>query len=301
MTPPLVLRRATSALALLSVLAAPLAAQNVLFTDYNGKFLAVMRAHGNTPFVEAGGKLVAGDGQRYTLQKAPEYLPYFVSVRDFTVKTRHLNTDGSELNHEFLLQGKLESPLDLDDVFIVLEMHSERAGKVLFLQEVGNLAAGEQKTVTVTTLLASAIGEGKYQFHLFSHGHELLHSRMPSLQRDEALDRMTLRRIAGVQDAAPQPLIGPGPEYPPELLKAGNKGQAIIALRIGANGQVYDPKVKSATDPAFGEAALVAARLWRFLPRVKAGRPVETSVELPFNFSPPGKSAKDSCLSSGRG
>lgn len=76
---------------------------------------------------------------------------------------------------------------------------------------------------------------------------------------------MTQKRIAGVQEAPPQPLLGPGPEYPPSLLKAGANGQAIIALRIGVNGQVYDPTVKSAMAPAFGEAALVAVRLWRFL------------------------------------
>ena len=44
MTPPLVLGRVPNTLTLLCLLAAPLAAQNVLFNDYNDKFLAVVRA-----------------------------------------------------------------------------------------------------------------------------------------------------------------------------------------------------------------------------------------------------------------
>jgi TonB family protein len=50
---------------------------------------------------------------------------------------------------------------------------------------------------------------------------------------------------------------------------------------------VLDPQVKEASDPAFGESAVVAARQWRFLPRVKNGRAVETQVDMPFDFAPP--------------
>jgi TonB family protein len=53
------------------------------------------------------------------------------------------------------------------------------------------------------------------------------------------------------------------------------------------NARVHDPTPKCTTDPAFGEAALEAVRFWRFLPKVKDGRPVEALVELPFSFTPP--------------
>lgn len=45
--------------------------------------------------------------------------------------------------------------------------------------------------------------------------------------------------------------------------------------------------LKSATDPAFGEAALAAIRQWRFLPEMKGGLAVEQSADLPFAFVPP--------------
>ena len=89
--------------------------------------------------------------------------------------------------------------------------------------------------------------------------------------------------------AAPRPFVGPSPEYPPGLRKAKVKGEAMIRLQIRANGAVLDPQVRSASDPAFGEAALAAIRMWRFLPKVKDGRPVGTEAEMPFSFvySPP--------------
>ncbi len=284
-----VLRRAARALAWSGLLVAPLAAQNVLFTDLDGKFVAVRKARFNNPYVEMDGKLAVADGRKYVLQKAPEYRPEFIDVRNLEVKSRYLNVTGSEINHEFILGAQLKTPYRLDDVFIVLELNTERAGKVLFLQEVGDLTPNDSKTISVTVPVNGGLGEGKYKFHLFAGGLEVLTTKMTPEFRDRVLDEMTRKRIAGVQDAEPKPFTGPAPEYPRALLKSGATGHVVIALRIGANGQTHDPKVVSATDPAFGEAALTAVRLWRFLPQVKDGRPVETTVNLPPDFSPPGK------------
>jgi TonB family protein len=53
------------------------------------------------------------------------------------------------------------------------------------------------------------------------------------------------------------------------------------------NGSVAVRQVKHASKPAFGESALAAARQWRFLPKVKAGKPEAVTVEMPFNFNEP--------------
>ena len=90
-------------------------------------------------------------------------------------------------------------------------------------------------------------------------------------------------------EADVKPFIGPSPVFPDSLLKTKTKGQAIIALQVGANGRVHDPVVKNATEPAFGASALEAVREWRFLPRVKNGHAVDSQVEMPFEFSPPSK------------
>ncbi len=284
-----VLRRIVPVLTFLGLLAAPLAAQNILFADRDGKYFAVRRVHGNDPIVEVDGKMAVADGHHYTLKKTDEYLPVFVELQNVEVKSRTLNMNGSSMNRTFLFQATLVTPYDLDDVFLVLELNTNDAGKALFLQEIGQLESRQYKSISVALPMAFGLGGGKYVLHLFAGGQEVLQSKIPPLERDAAVDRMTRKRIAGVQEAAPTLLTGPAPEYPSTLFKPKSKGQAVISIRIGANGQVYDPAVKSATEPAFGESALAAVRLWRFLPRVQRGRPVETRVDVPFNFAPPEK------------
>jgi TonB family protein len=239
-------------------------------------------------------KLVIADGRRFVLNPAKEYLPAFVAVRNLEVKISYLDMDGSALNHDFQLRAALETPYRLEDVFIVLELNTESAGKVLFLQEVGQLNPREPRTVAVRVPLSSGLGSGHYLFHLFSQGMEVLQSEIPPLERDEAVDRMILARLPAEPDASPQIFLGPEPEYPAALLKAKVTGRAVVTLRLRANGRVYDPVVQSATDPAFGEAALKAVRLWRFLPQMKHGRPVETKVSFPVDFAPPAKPAAKS-------
>jgi len=284
-----VLRRWGPVCFLLASLAAPLAGQHTLFAERDGKFFVVRRVHGNTAIVEVSGKQVVADEGQYNLEPSDDYLPVFVAVRDVEVKIRHLNMGGATMSREWMFQATCETPYALDDVYVVLVMTSATKEKTIFVQEVGALEPHQSKLVTAKLRLAFDLGKGKYTLHLFSGGQEVLQSRIPPAEREAALDRMTARRISGVRNAAPQLFTGPSPEYPRELLKEKTKGQAVISLRIGPNGQVYDPAVKHATDPAFGRSALEAVQQWRFLPRVQGGRAVETRVDVPFNFTPPTK------------
>ena len=286
--------RALQALALLMLTVAPLAAQNILITEHKGKARPVIRANDSRAIVEFEGKQVVADGHRFALHKVEEYSPFFISVRDMEVSTHYLELNGSAINHEFWLRTWLETPYWLKDVFMALELDTDSAGKLIFLYEVGNLEPRKAKLMSLVVPLSSKLGEGKYQVHLFSQGMEVLHSQLDPMHREAVLDRMTKTRIASVKDAAPKLFVGPQPEYPKRLLKAKTSGQVIVSVRIGANGRVYDPVVKCASAPAFGESALTAVRLWRFLPQVKNGRPVETLADVPMDFTPPEDSAKKS-------
>ena len=277
-----------------AIFAARLAAQNLLLTEYKGKFLPVVRARDSQPFVEVDGKQVAAFGRRYALHKVEEYLPVFISVRDIDVKTTYMEMNGSAMNHEFSLRARLETPYALEDVFIVLELDLESAGKMLFLYEVGELRPRDLKSISVRAALTSALGSGHYQLHLFSQGAEVLHSNLDPMYREAVVDRMTETRIASIKDAAPKFFFGPQPEYPAAFWKAKTSGKVVVSLRIGANGRIYEPTVKSASDPAFGEAALAAVRLWRFLPQMKNGRPVETRADMPIDFTPPARAPEKS-------
>lgn len=270
-----------------------LAAQNVLVVESGGKGYVVQKVRSGRPIVEKDGKLVSVTPGRCGLKPVAEFLPAFVSVRDIKVGTSHVElVGGGDINHDFNLEASFTSTYTLDDVFLVLELDTEQSGKMIFFYEVGDLGPGKVRSLNLHVPTNGGLGTGKYQMHLFTEGMELFHSEHPMPYRESMLDKMVAKRIAGVKDANPKPFFGPTPEYPKALKKAGTKGEALLSIRITRTGAVLDPTVISTTDPAFGEAALVAVRLWRFLPKMENGNPVEMKVNLPFEFSPPDEKSK---------
>jgi TonB family protein len=270
------------------MMAAVLPAQSVLLAEHAGKLYVVRKVVGVRAYVEVDGKLAAAGGSRCALRHVDEYVPAFIAVRHMTVKASYVNLigTGAQINNEFHLQATFESAYNLDDVFMVLELNSERLGKSLFYYEIGRMEPNTPRLITATFPLSTGLGPGHFKLHLFTHGAEVFHSEMPVPYRERMLDRMVAKRIAGIQDAEPKAFIGPAPEYPPALREKKIKGEAVVGLRLSPRGVVLDPAVARASDPAFGEAALEAVRQWRFLPAVKQGRAIETKVEMPFNFSP---------------
>jgi TonB family protein len=292
--PTPVLRLVLLASALAFSLVPRLAAQNILLGEYEGKAYPVRFARVNGPFVEVGGKMVGANLKRLGLNPVDEYLPAFISIHGLRVSSFHLETTSSQINNEFRFEARFESGYNIPNVFLVLELTQDREAKQLFLYEVGELQPGEPKSLRLVVPVQYAVGAGHCKIHLFSDGLEVLHSQNPPERREAVMDRIIKKRIAGVQDAEAKIFCGPPPEFPESLLKAKTKGQAVIALQISANGRVADPGVKSATDPAFGVAALEAVKLWRFMPKVKNGRAVGSRIEIPIDFSPPGRTEEKS-------
>jgi TonB family protein len=269
----------------LQLMVQSVAAQHVLVAGEGGQMYLVCSAEGTIPQVQKEGKVVPIVPHGYALREVPEFAPYFVTVSNVNVRTTF--SEGGQLNNEFHFAADFESDSRLTDVFVVLALDTERAGKTLFLWGVGTLEPKKPTAVAIIVPMDSPIGSGQYHLHVFSGGAEVMQSMVPFMESEMAMTRMVGSRIKDVHNAPPKFFFGPAPVYPPELKKANLKGQAIISVRIGANGDVYDPVVKSATEPAFGEAALRAVRIWRFLPKVKDDFPVETKVDIPIVFGRP--------------
>lgn len=88
----------------------------------------------------------------------------------------------------------------------------------------------------------------------------------------------------------PEAITMPKPLYPSNLTFV--QGHARISLQIHNDGTVSDVKVLSATKPAFGDAAVAAATLWRFKPwTVDAERlaVLEAQNDMVFTPEAPGK------------
>jgi TonB family protein len=74
------------------------------------------------------------------------------------------------------------------------------------------------------------------------------------------------------------------PVYPPEALSQGIRGIVILDLVIDTEGRVAETHVIRSI-PGLDEAALVAARQWRYEPVEMDGRPVSVRITVPITFA----------------
>lgn len=288
MTPRLV----APALLALAVLSGRLSAQEALYAQYKGHARPVVQAHKNTAYVREGDQLVPVTSPNFAFREGGEFLPTLVTVSKLDVSTRGVEflEGGGEVNNEFLLRATFTTPYEIPAAYLVLQLHLEGGLRSIFVQEIGDLHAGEPRRLDLSVPLSHPLGEGRYVMHLYSDGRELLHTQQPAEFRERAMDYLVAKRVAGRPDGPPQLLVGPAPEYPRALRKTRPAGKAVVHCLIHKNGTVTDPAVTSSTDPAFAEAALAAVRQWRFIPRIKGGEPVEMAVDVPLNFAAPKKS-----------
>jgi TonB family protein len=278
-------------LLLLAGMLVRLEAQTALYVQDGNEARLVQAFLKGRPMVEKNGKLVEPSGTRCNLQNVDEFLPVHIAVRKWQMHTSesyYAEASGA-MNRTMTMTGELESGIDLDRVFVVLDLKSEDEGKRLIGWEVGRLEARTAKEFDLVVPLAFAVGESNYQIHFYTNGREVFHSMMPMGTMDAALQRMVLKRIEGGKDGEPKPFVCAAPEIPKSFKKSKEKGIVTVSFRILPNGSVLDPKVVSATHPELIEPTLDAVRLWYFLPRVKNGRPVEATVQMPISFAAAGK------------
>jgi len=75
--------------------------------------------------------------------------------------------------------------------------------------------------------------------------------------------------------------------YPRWAERSGIQGRVVVRVIIGTDGRIEQDSVKVMRSiPELDEAALAAARNWRFTPgRTAAGRVVRVIVDIPFQFT----------------
>lgn len=100
--------------------------------------------------------------------------------------------------------------------------------------------------------------------------------------------------------ANPEPLVTADPVWPHALLLAGAGGEALVEFTVAAAGHVTDVKLRSASKPEFGSAAVAALETWHFNPAVLDGRMVAVPLLKKITFAPvpagPPADAKDPWL-----
>lgn len=97
--------------------------------------------------------------------------------------------------------------------------------------------------------------------------------------------------LPAVVVTAPHPVRPPRyqevtrPAYPEVARRQGLEGTVVLAVKVLADGRTGEVRVKrSSGDSLLDEAAVAAARNWRFLPAMQGPRPMEAWAEVPVKF-----------------
>lgn len=113
-------------------------------------------------------------------------------------------------------------------------------------------------------------------------------ARSPS--PDTGADTVTQQTAASapqiVFEGKPRYRIPPTPAvYPPRAVELGQQGEALVRVRLDANGTAAEILLwRGSGFDLLDRAALKAVRGWHFLPAVRDGRPVPAWVEIPVRF-----------------
>jgi TonB family protein len=78
--------------------------------------------------------------------------------------------------------------------------------------------------------------------------------------------------------------LPPGRSFDDKFVFGILDGSRVTGFIVATDGHVRDPRVLKATHREFGVAALKAASQWKFRPGFKAGRRVNTRMEVPVIF-----------------
>lgn len=85
-------------------------------------------------------------------------------------------------------------------------------------------------------------------------------------------------------DRIPEALVRVSPIFPPQYKRDVLQATVRVQFIVDTNGLVVNPVVVDTTHTGFNDAALVGVSKWKFRPGWKAGRRVNTRMEVPIVF-----------------
>lgn len=131
-------------------------------------------------------------------------------------------------------------------------------------------------------------GHPVVSFLRFEQSFNATELRDPEGDRLLTLEKKHPEKIASAKqlDAPLKAISRRAPVFP--LIRAGrdDTAEAMVDLIVDDEGYVRLPRIVSATDPAFGYAAVQAVSQWRFEPPKVHGTPTAVRVRAPFAFTP---------------
>jgi protein TonB len=86
-------------------------------------------------------------------------------------------------------------------------------------------------------------------------------------------------------EVKPKPIVQVKPGYPDLARRAGIEGQTVVKALVDVDGSIMNVQIlKSSGNQMLDEAALAAARKWKFSPAKQRDKFVRVYVSIPINF-----------------
>ena len=133
-----------------------------------------------------------------------------------------------------------------------------------------------------------ALKDGKPVPHLIKFEQFFSPPELPDESGDSLLwlEKRHPERIvaASALDAPLKPVSQRAPVFPVSVGPGIDTGEAVIEVLVDEDGHARLQRIVSATDEAFGYAAMQAAAAWWFEPPMAGGKPVVVRARVPFKF-----------------
>lgn len=95
---------------------------------------------------------------------------------------------------------------------------------------------------------------------------------------------LVLPAVAAAQTVGARQEVKKEPEYPENLKMSQQQGNVLLIARIDRQGKLQNIVPVATSHEGFVDSALKAARLWKFKPAMKDGKPVEIAANIGMRF-----------------
>lgn len=273
---------------------------SVLTVKYKGEFLPVVRVKGSDPYVLVEGKETRIRSEPvYLLQDGTGYSGNFVTVPPGSLGGRmsHQLLGANTYDVSQLHTGEIDIDLALtarDAIqggFIAAVMISSSGPGEIIVQELPALPAGQRVKVKLSVHALPRELDPMYFAQIFdASGREVLTNDLGYAwsyyaARDRARLAVAVKKYVekyhdadheAVAAITPKPVFKPGWVLP--------EGEITVQLSVGEDGTVLSVDAGMIADDRARESITNALSGWLFLPKLKAGQPVPTFINVPLQF-----------------
>ncbi len=209
---------------------------------------------------------------------------------------------------------ELTALVDIPHIYYAVIAQFDDGSTGIFAEELGSLRAGQTREVQMgLTTFEPGRMFTRLEYHFFCDGFEIPSTLQSSDNVQSWFDpliRQEIDRLASAAADAPPRLFAAMPavrtlepppfappadgemittpaSYRPRLQAQPNTGTVTLAFRIDSFGRVQDATVVETTDDLLSSPALSMVKYWRYIPRLRSGKPVAAKVQIPIIFDSP--------------